>query len=198
MDLVLIRHPAPAVEAGICYGASDLPLAGEAPAEAAAIVARLRAARVGWPEAILASPLLRCALVAHEIGALAARPVRLDARLREIDFGAWEMRRWDEIGAAALDRWQSDLMGAREHGGESAAQFMARVAWFARPFAASLTEDTTAILITHAGVIRTLASLWLGVSLDSLLARPIAYGGVVRFSRDAQGWRLRQWDETLG
>ncbi|MEX3548516.1 MAG: alpha-ribazole phosphatase family protein [Burkholderia sp.] len=198
MDLVLIRHPAPAVEAGICYGASDLPLAGEVPAEAAAIVALLHSARVGRPEAILASPLLRCASVAHEIGTLATQSVRLDARLREIDFGAWEMRRWDEIGAAALDRWQSDLMGAREHGGESTAQFMARIASFAQPFVASLTEEATAILITHAGVIRALTSLWLGVPLDSLLARPIAYGGVVRFSRDAHGWQLRQWHETLG
>ncbi|MEX3583014.1 MAG: alpha-ribazole phosphatase [Burkholderia sp.] len=192
MDLVLIRHPALAVEAGICYGASDLPLAGEATAEAAAIVARLRTARLVWPEAILASPLQRCASVAQEIGALAARPVRLDVRLREIDFGTWEMRRWDEIGTAALDRWQSDLMGAREHGGESAAQFVARVESFALPFAASLTKEATAIVVTHAGVIRALASLWLGVSLDSLLTGAIAYGGMVRFSRDARGWQLIQ------
>ncbi|WP_334037549.1 alpha-ribazole phosphatase [Burkholderia gladioli] len=198
MDLVLIRHPAPAVEAGICYGASDLPLAGEATVEAAAIAARLRAAQVDWPKAILASPLQRCAAVAQAIGVLAARPVRLDARLREIDFGTWEMRRWDEIGAAALDRWQSDLMGAREHGGESAAQFVARVESFALSFAASLPEDASAILVTHAGVIRALASLWLDVPLDSLLTRAIAYGGLVRFSRDARGWQLIQWDETLG
>ncbi|KAF1003689.1 MAG: alpha-ribazole phosphatase family protein [Burkholderia sp.] len=199
MDLVLIRHPAPAVEAGICYGTSDLALAGEAQAEAVAIVARLRAARLGWPEAILASPLQRCALVAQEIGALAMRPVRLDVRLREIDFGAWEMQRWDEIGAAALDRWQSNLMGKREHGGESAMQFMARIESFTLPFAASLPEDVmTAIVITHAGVIRALASLWLGVPLESLLKRAIAYGGLVRFSRDARGWQLIQWDGTLG
>ncbi|MGN4225566.1 histidine phosphatase family protein, partial [Burkholderia gladioli] len=86
----------------------------------------------------------------------------------------------------------------REHGGESAAQFVARVESFALPFAASLPEDASAILVTHAGVIRALASLWLDVPLDSLLTRAIAYGGLVRFSRDARGWRLIQWDETLG
>ncbi|MGN4218857.1 DUF2760 domain-containing protein [Burkholderia gladioli] len=115
MDLVLIRHPVPAVEAGICYGASDLPLAGEAAVEAAAIAERLRAAQVDWPKAILASPLQRCASVAQAIGVLAARPVRLDARLREIDFGTWEMRRWDEIGAAARLVHEGCRATLREH-----------------------------------------------------------------------------------
>ncbi|KAB0652557.1 alpha-ribazole phosphatase, partial [Burkholderia territorii] len=47
MDLVLIRHPAVAVEPGICYGRSDVPLA--ASAEAAARAVRARLAALGAP-----------------------------------------------------------------------------------------------------------------------------------------------------
>ncbi|MEK6347207.1 MAG: alpha-ribazole phosphatase [Burkholderia sp.] len=197
MDVVLIRHPAPAVEAGVCYGASDVPLAGDAGQAARAIVARLEAHGLAWPDAIHSSPLGRCALVARAIGAAVPCEVRIDARLREIDFGAWEMRSWDAIGRDALDRWQSDLMGAREHGGESAAQLMARVA----PLEAEWREGAaprSVVCVTHAGVMRALAAQWLGVPLASLLARRIAYGGCLWFVHDAvHGWRLRGWDETV-
>jgi alpha-ribazole phosphatase len=197
MDVVLIRHPAPAVAAGVCYGATDLPLAGDATAAAAELLGRLRADGLAMPDEIVTSPLRRCAAVAEALGASLRVAVRSEPRLREIDFGAWEMRTWDEIGPAALDRWQADLMGAREHGGESAAQFVARVV----PAAVSLERGAGAppvIGITHAGVIRALASHWLGVPLANLLTRPIAYGGWVGFKRDARGWRLRCWDERAG
>ncbi|MCM2548637.1 alpha-ribazole phosphatase [Burkholderia glumae] len=197
MDVVLIRHPAPAVAGGVCYGATDLPLAGDAAAAAAELAGRLRADGLALPDRIVTSPLRRCAAVAEALGALLQVTVCSEPRLREIDFGGWEMRTWDEIGPAALDRWQADLMGAREHGGESAAQFVARVV----PAAASLERRAGAppvIAITHAGVIRALASHWLGVPLASLLARPIAYGGRVGFARDARGWHLRRWDEPAG
>ncbi|GAB7538941.1 alpha-ribazole phosphatase family protein [Burkholderia sp. 3C] len=201
MDVVLIRHPAPAVEAGLCYGASDVPLAGDAASEARAIVARLDArldARgLAWPGVIGSSPLVRCASVARAMGAALQCEVRVDARLREIDFGAWEMRSWDAIGGDALDRWQSDLMGAREHGGESATQLMARVA----PLGAEWLEGAaqgSAVCVTHAGVMRALAAQWLGVPLASLLARRIAYGGCLWFTHDAaHGWQLRWWDDTV-
>ncbi len=198
MDLVLIRHPAPAVASGVCYGASDLPLAGDAADEARAIVARLRARGFRWPAQVLTSPLVRCASVAQAIGERLPADVRIEPRLREIDFGAWEMQRWDAIGREALDRWQSDLMGAREHGGESAAQFVARVLPFAEALDAQAGEAAPNVAcLTHAGVMRALAAHWLGVSLDTLLARRIAYGGCLWLVRESGGWRLRAWDESL-
>lgn len=197
MDVVLIRHPAPAVEAGVCYGASDVPLASDSASEARAIVARLDALGLAWPGTIESSPLARCASVAREIGAAVLCQVRIDARLREIDFGAWEMRSWDAIGRDALDRWQSDLTGAREHGGESAAQLMARVA----PLEAAWCADAVrriVVCVTHAGVMRALAAQWLDVPLAGLLARRIAYGGCLWFEHDAaHGWRLRRWDDSV-
>ncbi|MBN3728627.1 alpha-ribazole phosphatase [Burkholderia sp. Ac-20379] len=196
MDVVLIRHPAPAVEAGVCYGASDVPLAGDAAREARAIVARVDALGLARPSAIDSSPLVRCASVARDIGAAMRCDVRVDARLREIDFGAWEMRSWDEIGRDALDRWQADLMGAREHGGESAAQLMARVAPLGAAWRESAAQGSV-VCVTHAGVMRALAAQWLGVPLERLLARRIAYGGCLWFAHDAvRGWQLRGWDET--
>ncbi|MFP4906341.1 histidine phosphatase family protein, partial [Paraburkholderia sp. BR14261] len=64
MDLVLIRHPAVAVDAGVCYGASDVPLAGDATQQAASLAERIAALGVREPQRIETSPLTRCASVA--------------------------------------------------------------------------------------------------------------------------------------
>ncbi len=138
--------------------------------------------------------------VADELQAGGVRaPLEIDPRLREIDFGAWEMQSWDAIGRDALDRWSADLMHAREHGGESAAQFVARV----RPaFATLAVAARTSWVLTHAGVIRALASHALDAPLDAMLARPIAMGGIVWLRCDeggdsdcARGWRIAHGDD---
>ncbi|AHI64755.1 alpha-ribazole phosphatase [Burkholderia thailandensis] len=196
MDVVLIRHPAVAIDEGVCYGSSDVPLAAGAAAGAAAILRRLSAlgaAPAARASRVWSSPLARCANVARVLADDVRVPVEIDSRLREIDFGAWEMRSWDAIGRDALDRWSADLMHSREHGGESAAQFVARV----RPALAALAASASASwVVTHAGVMRALASHALDVPLEALLARPIAMGGIVWLRRDGdRDWRLAHWDE---
>jgi alpha-ribazole phosphatase len=131
MDLVLIRHPAPAVEAGICYGRSDVPLAGDARASSDSLFARLASLGVPPPQALWTSPLRRCSSVAAWLARRCRCVATADARLQEMDFGAWERMRWDAIDRAAIDAWAADFVHARLHGGESVAQFAARVAgWF--------------------------------------------------------------------
>ena len=47
---------------------------------------------------LFSSPLLRCAEMAAMLDAAYVR----DNRLQELNFGAWEMQSWDDIGAQAL------------------------------------------------------------------------------------------------
>ncbi|RQR76805.1 MULTISPECIES: alpha-ribazole phosphatase [unclassified Burkholderia] len=193
MDLVLIRHPAVAVEAGVCYGRSDVPLA--APAEAGARTMRERLAALGapLPAQVWTSPLTRCASVAERLAHAFDVPLRRDAGWQEMDFGAWELQRWDDIDRAALDAWAADLMHACAHGGESVAQFVERVARVAGEVAQA---DAPQWAITHAGVIRAFASHALRVPLDTLLSRPVPTSGVVwlRMEDAARTWEVVHWD----
>lgn len=198
MDLVLIRHPAPAIDAGVCYGKSDVPLAGDALAAADTLVRRLAAIDAPLPQALWTSPLTRCASVAAPLAQRFACERTVDARLQEIDFGAWEGVRWDAIDRAALDAWAADLRHARMHGGESVAQFSARVsewlgAW--RAFCA-VSAVSRSHVVTHAGVMRVLASLTLGVPLEALLKWPLGMAAVVwlRCERASGVWRLVRWN----
>lgn len=197
MDLVLIRHPAVAVEAGVCYGASDVALQGDAAQEAAAIRARLEALQVRAPQRIATSPLTRCACIADLLAADRAQTPLADARLAEMDFGAWEYRRWDAIDRAQIDAWAANFEHAREHGGESVAQFDARVsAWFATLDANRAHEKTTTWAVTHAGVIRTITARALGLPLANCVRWPLEMAAIVWLRYDAQNaqWLLVRWN----
>ena len=117
----LVRHPQPDVAPGLCYGASDVPVAGR---RARARARGADGARAAGRPARLASPLQRCARLAER---LAAAPRALDARLAEMDFGAWELRRWDAIPRAEVDAWAADLLHYRPGGAENVLDVARRV-----------------------------------------------------------------------
>jgi alpha-ribazole phosphatase len=105
------------------------------------------------------SPLRRCTALAAAVVERLPRlgPVRIDARLAEMDFGAWEGRPWDAIGRDALDAWTADFADARAGGhGESTRGFMARVGAAWDDWRASRRD---AVWVTHAGVMRAVMLL---------------------------------------
>ncbi len=142
MALILLRHTRPEGGAGVCYGITDLPPGAELGREARRLDVQLPAA-----SRIVTSPLARCARLAEALAQARDLPLTTDIRLREIDFGAWEGLRWDDIPRDQIDAWAADLMHARPHGGESVAMLAARAA-------PALDEAEGALVVTHMGVIR--------------------------------------------
>lgn len=145
---LILRHTKPAAAPGLCYGRTDVAPAPGWEAETEAILAALPPVA-----ALRTSPLARCRQLAERIAGARALPLAIDARLTEIDFGAWENRPWDDIPRADLDTWAADFRHARPHGGESVAMLAARVA---RALADSSPET---LWISHAGVARAAAAL---------------------------------------
>ena len=143
----LARHAKPLIAPGVCYGQLDVP----ADVQATAACARALAEALPHGIDVICSPLQRCEQLAQVlVGLRADLACKTDPRVQEMDFGQWEGRRWDEIGAAAIDAWVADFPHHRPGGGESAGQFMQRVA--------AAWDETRAspgaLWITHAGVIR--------------------------------------------
>lgn len=198
MDIVLIRHPAPAIAGGMCYGQLDVPVAQPcAPAENTIRSMLLQLVDQGKlaasPTRWFSSPAQRCMWLAERLTEQAVQSV--DA-LRELNFGRWEGMSWDAVPRAELDAWAVDLMGYCGHGGESAFAMRERLnAW-----RVSLSQRPTAhaaiALVTHAGVIRQLTSLWLNEPLENLLDRPIAYGAICAIRLGPQRAEVRAWNEV--
>ena len=176
--LWLVRHAAPLVAPGTCYGALDVPADAQASRAAAErlSMALPPAARVEH------STLQRCELLAHELQAL--RPdlaFTPDARLREMDFGRWEGQTWDTIGKSAIDTWVAGFATHAPGGGESLAHMLHRVAaalQTAREWRSNQGAKDV-VWITHAGVARCVA--WLQERGESALPRsedwPVAAPG---------------------
>ena len=125
MKLWLVRHAQPLVEAGVCYGASDVAADRAATQDAAQRLAEALPTGIR----VMASTLQRCERLAYFLRGL--RPdlaYMLEPRLQEMNFGQWELQRWDAIPRAELDGWTADFDSWRCGGAESVDDFMRRVA----------------------------------------------------------------------
>jgi alpha-ribazole phosphatase len=171
VNAVLIRHTRVVVPAGVCYGRSDVPLADTFSEEARAVCARL-----SWvPTEAWTSPAQRCRALA---GLLGTTCVRIEPRLQELDFGAWEGRRWEDFHDAESEAWANDPWNVRPPGGETAAELWARVGELR---AELLARDSERIaLVTHAGVVRAWRGLATNRRLREVWAEPVEFGGIER------------------
>ncbi len=153
MTLWLVRHARPLVAEGVCYGALDV----AADASATQMAAQALAEVLPLGAQVLYSPQQRCVQLLQSLQALRSDlHVGADARLVEMNFGAWEGQRWDAIPRAELDAWTDDFSTWRCGGGECVRELMDRVAgvWEAMD-----QGPLTKVWITHAGVIRAASLL---------------------------------------
>ncbi len=161
MKLWLVRHAQPLIEPGVCYGATDI----LADVQATATQARRLADLLPQGVRIYSSPLQRCESLALALCRL--RPDlahECDARLREMDFGCWEGRRWSDIDQDEFEIWMSDFAEHCVGGGESVRTLINRVALALESTrkCVDTSGDVThgnAVWITHAGVIRAVTLL---------------------------------------
>lgn len=166
--LWLVRHAAPLVAPGTCYGALDVP----ADAQATRAAAERLSTALPPGARVAHSTLQRCELLAHDLQAL--RPdltFTPDARLREMDFGRWEGQTWEAIGKSAIDTWVAGFATHAPGGGECLAHMLHRVAAALQTAREWRTHQGAkdVVWITHAGVARCVA--WLQERGESALPR---------------------------
>lgn len=157
MKLWLVRHAPVLLAPGSCYGALDV--AADAAATSAAALALANVLPQGLR--VSTSPLQRCEQLAHALYGL--RPdlmLQTDARLREMNFGNWEGRRWDAIAQSEFDAWTANFADHAVGGhGETVRAVMTRVG---EAFD-ELRDEADAVWITHAGIIRAAQLLAQGI-----------------------------------
>jgi len=143
--LWLVRHGATDWSpAGRLCGSTDVPLSPEGRAQAGPIRRRLAGNSF---DGVWTSDLAR----AKEFARLAVGQATPDRRLRELDFGELEGKRWEDVdpmSRQALVRFE----GFVAPGGESVAQLEERVGGFLAEL-----EPGDHLVVTHGGVIRLLA-----------------------------------------
>jgi len=154
-SVLLARHPPVEGASGLCYGRSDLALAVGWHDHVASWAALLEGREQGT---LYASPSTRCSTAAQTLAALllAPLPLVIDERLREMDFGFWEGRRWADIDRGEIDDWAADPLGYRPGGGETVISLIERVTAFWRE---RIEAAEPCCVITHGGPLRVLLAL---------------------------------------
>jgi broad specificity phosphatase PhoE len=128
LTLILTRHGQAASADVMLGGQLDVPLTPQGRHEAETLARRLAGVRI---DRIISSPLLRAIETAQTVAT--GRPVEVDERLRELDYGQWESLTYEEIEArdpALRARWDHDPGSTHTPGGESGEDVAARALSF--------------------------------------------------------------------
>lgn len=173
MEVILVRHTSPDVPAGTCYGQTDVPLKDSFAAEAAATLEVL--AMLGAPDAVFTSPLSRCVRLAEFCGYPDA--VR-DNRLLEMNFGEWEMQRYEEIHDPYIQDWYEDYINLPVPGGESFTMQYQRVSAFLEELRQQPFRRV--LIFAHGGVLAC-AKIFAGLTAPKeAFFNLTPYGGFIR------------------
>lgn len=143
-------------------------------------------------DAIVSSPLRRCADFAQWLGDAHHIRVHYDAKLQELDFGRWEGRTAAELmqsDAGALGAFWNDPYHNPPPDGEALHAFEQRVlsAWQE----IATLEHRRILLITHAGVIRMLLCHLHNAPHSQLLQFDVAHASLHRVAISQNGnWQV--------
>jgi len=184
-QVYLVRHGEVDVPAGVCYGQFDCAVGIGFEAEKTRLAQyfndSLLLEKTGnTAPIIISSPLKRCSQLANSLQqALDSHADKtLNTQLhyndafKEINFGDWEARSWQSIGQEQIEEWNNDLVDYTFPNGESARSFDTRVIRAWNDLTTQLTSETrskTVVIITHAGVIRSILSHFLHIPLQHSL-----------------------------
>jgi len=175
MEIYLVRHTTVNNPNKLCYGQSDIGLATDWETHFTALYQKLEANLPG--SLFYSSPYQRCTQLA---GFLSHDRFQTDARLSEMHFGDWEQCAWTAINQPVLSEWMADFVNYQVPGGESFVQMHHRCTQFWDELSGKSADRI--IIITHAGVIRSLLAHVLGIPLDKVFQLEIDYGSITKIT----------------
>ncbi|MDJ1472902.1 alpha-ribazole phosphatase [Cytophagaceae bacterium DM2B3-1] len=169
MEVILIRHTKVHNPRSVCYGQSDIGLASSFENEKDNIISKLT---LTGQFTVYSSPAQRCTRLAETI----TSTYKVDTRLQEVNFGDWENTPWQDIPQLQLTPWMEDFVTIQPPNGESFQDLHTRV----KEFITELQQNDfdKVIVITHAGVIRSILCDSLGIPLVNAFRLTIDYGSL--------------------
>lgn len=171
IKIYLIRHTSVDVPPGTCYGQTDVPLKQTFPVEARLCQERIKGMQF---DKVFTSPLSRCTRLAEFCGYPEAER---RYELLEINFGRWEMQRYDAIQDPTLQTWYDDYLHTRVPEGESFTDQYQRVSSFLEQL--KQTPWKQILIFTHGGVLAC-AQIYSGqIKLEEAFSHIPAYGEMI-------------------
>ncbi len=180
MVVYLVRHTSVDVEVGTCYGQTDVDITDTFADEASLVNKNLldiaKNEKIERFERVFVSPLIRCRKLATFCNYSDAK---IDKRILEINFGRWEMSKFDENNDPIWAKWCEDYINTKAPDGESYIDQFKRVKEFMEELKGE--ENSAPVLIfTHGGVIICASVLAGNLDPSEAFSSLTPYGGIVR------------------
>lgn len=167
-EIIIIRHGETEWnKTGRFQGHSDVPLSAEGRAQAEALGRNLAVDHV---DAIYASDLTRAMETAAPLAARFGLPVISDPQLRELNFGAWEGRNFNDVNAEnpnAMKNFYTDPEQADIPESEPFPEFQRRIAGRVREIVAQ-ERGKRIVIVSHGASIRILLADLLSMPIRSI------------------------------
>ena len=173
MEIYLVRHTEPVIEKGICYGNSDIGIKLPIENELDLILKKLPA----FVDVIYTSPLLRCSYLAEQLQAKIKTNLLIDYRLKELNFGDWELKKWDTINQVHLMKWMNNYEVESCPNGESYKDLKLRATLFLNEL--KVLNLKNIVIVSHGGFIRTFMSIINQQSFSDIMNLKVDYGDVI-------------------
>lgn len=165
MEIHLIRHTAVDNPENLCYGFAEMLLRKEYKED-------FKALNLDPDfDYIVSSPAQRCCLLADFF----KFKYSTDERLREMNFGNWELKKWTDIPEEEITPWYEDFIHVKASGGENLVEMQSRVLSFWNELIVKKDIRKT-LIIAHAGVIRLILQHVLQFPLENMFTIQIDYG----------------------
>lgn len=188
--LILVRHGrTPANAAGLLLGRLDPPLDHLGELQAKAVAAHL-GPHLAADARVVSSPLQRARDTAGALG----RPVEVDDRLLELDYGTFDGMRASEVDAELWQRWRHDSSFSPP-GGESLDDLAVRVRSVCDELAPEAT-DHDVVLVSHVSPIKAAVAWALGAGIEISWRCHLDPASVSRVACTASGPVLYSFNET--
>ncbi len=165
MEIHLIRHTAVDNPENLCYGFAEMPLRKE-------YLEDFKCLNLDEDfDLVISSPAQRCCLLAEHF----KLNYSTDERLREMNFGNWELKKWTEIQEEEINPWYNDFIHVKASGGENLLEMQTRVLSFWNELVIKKNVEKV-LIIAHAGVIRLILQSVLQFPLENMFSIQIDYG----------------------
>lgn len=194
MKWIWVRHGETELNAQRRYlGHLDAPLndRGKRQAQKTADLLRHRAIH-----RIYSSDLTRCLETAEPLGERLELVPIIVPSLRELDFGKWDGRTYEELvqaDASRVEEWVDNPFDQAPPGGETLHAFGRRVdKWLNRLFQ-DMTQEETIVLVSHGGVIRYFESKWVwGASEKFWDVQGLSHGDYLEATWNGRNWSVHR------
>jgi len=165
MEIHLIRHTAVENPDHLCYGFAEMPLRESFEED-------FKLIQIDKDfDLIMSSPSQRCQMLAKYF----KFNCQTDERIREMNFGDWELKKWSEIPEEEINPWYEDFVHVKVKNGENLLEMQTRVSEFWNELI-SKENMNKVLVITHTGVIRLILQSILKFPLENMFSIQIDYG----------------------